>query len=101
MVNRRDRDGNKYEDKYFRGDLVDQQFTKIKDGYQASRVIKDEISRQALREVLPWTRSGLENAGSSNPTLNVSVNDITQQRLEVRTINDMELSYSTSSHHTK
>lgn len=97
MVNRRDRDGNKYEDKYFRGDLVDQQFAKIKDGYQASRVIKDEISRQALREVLPWTRSGLENAGSSNPTLNVSVNDITQQRLEVRTINDMELSYSTSS----
>ena len=97
MVNRRDRDGNTYEDKYFRGDLGDQQFAKIKDGYQASRVIKDEISRQALREVLPWTRSGLENAGSSHPTRDVSVNDITQQRPEVRTINDMELSYSTSS----
>ena len=97
MVNRRDRDGSTYEDKYFRGDLFDQQFAKIKDGYQASRVIKDEISRQALREVLPWTRSGLENAGSSHPTRDVSVNDITQQRLEMRTINDMELSYSTAS----
>lgn len=97
MVNRRDGNGNTYEDKYFRGDLGDQRFAKIKDGYQASRVIKDAVGRQALREVLPWTRPGLENAGSSHPTRDVSVNDITQQRLEVRTINDMELSYSTSS----
>lgn len=97
MVNRRDGNGNTYEDKYFRGDLGDQRFAKIKDGYQASRVIKDAVGRQALREVLPWTRPGLENAGSSHPSRDVSVNDITQQRLEVRTINDMELSYSTSS----